>query len=490
MLKIDSMHSNSTTMKILNSKWLLYLTIASIYSITQFSLLLYIIFAAEIICFITSSVNQTKDTRIVSIIGVLSASIIMPDNYCILFAAILVFFNTVSKKINRNAIILLMISLAYCISNAVINAVPINNVIIWCIYFLPFPLLYCGVNRLFSSGIAIEPIVLVHVKRILLIQIVCVLLYAVSHIGAVVASNDMDWVTGTMGAYQANTLMVVSSFSLILLLSELRKGRKRLAFWCLLAGILMVSTTSVSYLVVFVFAYCLVMIFSLQVGIFERLALCAAMVAAAGIFVAISPQWVSSEMLKMTDQDYASQRFEKAVFYERTFIDLPNREGEGAFLFGTGIGQYSSRAALTCAGGYIEMYDNYFSGYESNERAYYLFDEDRDGGLASTADSSVIALQGELGICGLIVFMVIVLTLLKKSRSPYLRIAVIYFISLCFVDNIIEYAKFCAMFCLAVEMCACENRYSLSDAPNNANSLMSDPFPHPAKKQQMLLVSK
>ena len=168
------------------------------------------------------------------------------------------------------------------------------------------------------------------------------------------------------------------------------------------------------------------------------------------VFVAVSPAWISTEVYKMTDAAYAQSRFEKSIYYERTFVDIPSEEGMLSFIFGTGLGTYSSRAALTCAGGYIGFYDSLFEAHSSPERNRYLSDQDRSKGLASMPDSSIISMQGELGLIGLLAVNGMMLALFIRSKDPCYRIAVLFFWGLLFVDNALEYAKFYAMFTMAM----------------------------------------
>lgn len=438
------------TPSLMTIKWAVFFLLALAYSVFQMSIIMYVMLAIELVSIIPFSQHHTKDESAESFVELTVVSLMMPDNYCVIVTIVLGALLFVRGAVSSMRLLLIALTALYCLLNIVICGVPLNNIIMWCIYVIPFPIIYFVLNRLVSQSENLAQALLLQIKRLILLELVSVLAYAASHLGTVMAYNDMDWVVGTMGTYQANTLMCIAAFSLVVFLGALRKQGRGMLPWCVMAAILVVSTSSISYLAVFVVVVVAVFITSWQASVRERIALAVALVAGFVVFVAVSPAWISTEVYRMTDTAYAQNRFEKGVYYERTFLDIPSEEGISSFIFGTGLGTYSSRAALTCAGGYIDLYDSMFDSYSSPERNRYLGDQDRSKGLASMSDSSIVSMQGELGLIGLLAVNGLMAALFVRSKSPYYRIAVLFFWGLLFVDNALEYAKFYTMFTVAL----------------------------------------
>lgn len=442
------------------AKWGLFFLLVLAYSITQSSPIMYIALLVEIASIIPIGRPRIIKESAECYIELVVVSLMMPDNYCIVAVIALGGLLFVHGTISRSGILAIALAALYCSFNIILCSVPLNNIIVWCIYILPFPLIVFVFKRLLCH---FAGIVLLQLKRLILLEFVSVVIYAVSHISTILSYNDMDWVVGTMGAYQANTLMCVSAFSLLVFLGALKHRSKGMIPWCIMSALLTVSTSSVSFLAIFFMAAVVVFVASWQASMRERAAFVIALVVAFAAFVAVSPAWISTEIYKMTDSTYAQNRFEKGIYYERTFVDIPSDQGLSSFVFGTGLGTYSSRAALTCAGGYIDIYDRYFSPYSSAERIRYLSDQDRKKGLASMADSSIISAQGELGLVGLVAINGMMLVLFVRSKDPYYRIAVLFFWGLLFVDNAMEYAKVYTMFAASMVAIRSFERVGKSD---------------------------
>ena len=440
--------------KLWSPKWITIFTIACLYSVIQVAAIMYLALLVELISLVPIVTRFTDEEKIANCIDLLIVSIIMPDNYCILIAICYSAIKSGHDRLELRSLLSFVLIAIYCAFNVILRRVPINNVIVSCIYVIPFFLIYGSCCLLVKKSSACGKYILLGLKRMVLIELISVLLYAITHISIVSGYGDMDWVTGTMGAYQANTLMCVCSFTLLIFLEAIKRGEKGCVFWCVGAGLLMVSTSSVSYLAVFALAFTTMALTSWNIHFPERAAIAVLAIAAALAFVSVSPAWISNEVVKMTNFGYAQARLDKVKTYKRTFIDLPSNEGSSYFFFGTGLGTYSSRSAMTCAGGYIDFYDKYYRPYNSFYRLKYLSDQDREKGLASMADSTIVSVQGELGFIGLIAIAIFAVSMFSKSKDPFYRMAVLFFVGLFFVDNTLEYAKFYSLFSLVVALTA------------------------------------
>ena len=433
---------------VLNKRWVFFLCLVVFYSITLSKVYLYFCLLTDLIILISICFKGSSSRQITGILEFVFLSILMPDNYVIILAiTACAIFSFRYLHISKFAP-LLIFALAFLLFNSIYNSVPIQNIVMWAIYFLPFPMIFCSLFLLSKYGMDLRPTILLLCKRLILVEAASVIVFALTHLDLVVTYEDMDWVVGTLGEYQANTLMCLSSFALLVFSSTVRAGNKENIFWCVIALLLMVSTSSVSYILVFCAAAVLVALFSSSIKNREKLVIFGVLITGASLFVLISPSWISHDILSMLKPEYAAARFKKLDYYKDTFIELPRDFGIDAALFGTGVGTYSSRAALTCAGGYIGIYDDFIEPVSSPARKKYFSDEERWRGLASMADSSIISVQGEFGYIGTLMLISFFLLLLRKSNDSCYRICLLFFIGLLFVDNALEYAKFFSAFSL------------------------------------------
>lgn len=444
------MSTTASSQKLWSPKWITILITACLYSVTQAAVFMYAALIVELLSLVPIVTRFNDEKIIANCIDFLIVSVIMPDNYCILIAICYFAIKIGHGRFELRTLLYFLFLAIYCALNVILRRVPINNIFVSCIYIVPFFLIYGSCSLFRKRSPDCGNYILLGLKRMTLIEIVSVLLYAISHVSIVASYGDMDWVSGTMGSYQANTLMCVCSFTLLIFLEAIKRGDRTCVPWCVGAGILMVSTSSVSYLAVFALAFTTMALSSWNIHFPERAAIAILAIVAAVAFVSVSPAWISNEVVKMTDVGYARARLDKVKYYERTFIDLPSNEGSSFFYFGTGLGTYSSRSAMTCAGGYIDFYDKHFRSYSSFYRLKYLSDQDREKGLASMADSSIVSVQGELGFIGLVAITIFAVGVFLKAKDPFYRMAVLFFFGLFFVDNALEYAKFYSLFSLVV----------------------------------------
>lgn len=446
--------TNEQNAAIPRMKWRIYALLLIVYAITQHTVFCYVPLLIEFANVVLRMGNHASCTIEKIALSFLILCIAMPDNYSVILGSLVVFL-AFSKKshIKENQYLYLASLIAYCMINALVNAVPLNNIVVAAIYNAPTLFLAIGLSGLKQSDNSLLKYVLDALKWLTLVQAACVIAYAVTHVSIVAAYNDMDWVTGSMGEYQANTLMIVESFSLIVFAKELIQGHRENIKWCVMSLILVISTTSITYLMLFVCSVAVVFVFSMQISLIKKLIMLLMGCLAAICFVYISPTWITNELGLMTNATYAQHRIGKIQYYERTFIELPKKEGLPSALFGTGLGTYSSRAALTCSGGYIDSYDKFFIPYTSYERSRFVGDEDRRLGLASFPDSSIVAIQGELGYVGMAFLTIFLLCLGLRAKDPFSKIALLYLILLLFFDNVLEYAKFMGMYFIAFNMC-------------------------------------
>ena len=323
--------------------------------------------------------------------------------------------------------------------NICINQVHFNNILFSVIYTLPFFMMGYEMEYLISDKKVVDEIVF-SMKNWIIIEGMSVILFALTHISTVRSYGDMDWVTGTLGSYQCNVLMTICSFSLLVFWTEYN-DKKKSVMWIIISGILAISTGAVGYTLVFACVILMVILLSFQIKIPQKLLM-------------VVPKWMSNEIVLLSDKNYLYNRVTKIRYYENTFIELPKNEGFYEAVFGTGLGEYSSRAAETCAGGYIPLYDKIAPPFESTIRKKYISSWNFGGdGLTSTAQASVISIQGELGVIGLITLFIFLFKKMRSSTDVRGKIVVLYFIGLLFLDNTLEFAKYGLVFWMAYYLC-------------------------------------
>lgn len=437
-------------------KWIIFSLLAVAFAVTQISYVMYPAYIIQL-TFLLFGLNKNSKIRKREMIDMLLVSLMMPDNYLIILSTLLIFFLSVcisTKKANHSHITAIVITLIYLFYNILFNVVPFGNIIMAVVYLLPFVLLEDCCNQIFEKDSNIVLQISSSIKKMILIEAVATIVYAITHISTVLTYQDMDWVTGTLGEYQCNVLMVICTFSLLIFWAEYTIYKNSNLKWILLAGGLALSTGAVAYTLMFVFSVLLVTMFSLKTSINKKIALIALLIIGSIAFVVIVPEWMSREILMLTNSEYLLNRVTKLKFYKSTFFEIPKNEGFLSFLFGTGLGQYTSRAAETCAGGYVGLYDQIANGFETAIRKRYISGVSYGGaGLTASPASSIMSLQGELGFIALVFVVVFFARKAKKGKQLNSVIAVVYFISLMIVDNALEFAKYGAIFWITYYAC-------------------------------------
>lgn len=293
-------------------------------------------------------------------------------------------------------------------------------------------------------------------KWFIVIQWIATIIWAISHLQTAMAYADMDWVTGTLGEYQCNVLMCLSSCIGIAFLCHFYYFKnKQDLLWALSSFSLAVLTGSVIYTFVLLIATILVALFDKALSVKVRLITFLIITLMIIIFVSCVPEWIVNDIIKLTDINYFLNRVVKLKYYYNTFIEYPKNESFLHFLIGMGPGEYTSRAADTCAGGYIPIYDRFFQSYQNPLRLTYISyisNQYIGQGLASTPQSSIISMTGEFGFVGLL-FLFGFFAKKFISANPFSRMVLLFFFGLLFFDNALEFAKYVFIFWIVYYIC-------------------------------------
>ena len=412
--------------------------------------------------FIYYSIKNNKSKLVLCSIDLLVISMIIPDNYSIIAISLIV---AIVLKFKINSIGLRSIQLSdriiligvfiYIIFNTIINLVNPVNALFFIVYYIPL-LLFYYIFKIIDINEAIYRHILKRLKEILVFELIAILCYAVSHLGVIFNANDMDWVVGTLGAYQCNVLMCICSFiGLIFINDYILKKDKRSVIWIIISFAIAMSTSSLTYTMVLFAAFIMVFITNVKIKLKVRMIFAVLIIGGGGIFYAVSPAWITQEIPRMFDSNYAEDRIVKINAYEDVFKNLPRNEGWDKFWIGCGAGSYSSRAAQTCMGTYIDGYNEIFDPHISEYTRKYIMNYNaiyRGEGLSGRPDSSIVSIQGEFGVIGLMLLLIILVCMYKRSKNIFARILILFFVGMMFFDNSLEFAKYGLAFYLGLNV--------------------------------------
>ena len=450
---------------------LIVLICSFLYGIIQKSLILYIpILAFAFMKFkYGMKIFDAKD----SILLILLA-LIVPDNYLIIVMVLYLYFINIKQhglKFKTEKILIYTACLiVYILFNLIIHMQNVNNIFFYLLYNLPFlvsALLMMNVvnKKGFRKG-DIDYLL----KCFVLIQIVAIISYALTHLKIIFSMIDNDWVSGTLGNYHSDVLMIICSFAFLYFLFRINEDRKCVG-WAIASAIVALATTSVTYTIALLFAFVIGIVFTKSIDKNKKIKYGMFILLGIIVFYLLSPRWVTAQLFRLFDFNYFQYRIPKIKYYITTFITMPFTEGIFILLFGVGAGLYSSRAAETCAGGYIGIYDKFFTPYSSHCRKKYIesvfnsIDPTHEAktSLLGSARSSLIAVHGELGLVGTVFLILFIKYLYSGTKNIYKNILVNYFILLMVFESILEFPKMGIVFWIVYTSI----RYSENKNTNN-----------------------
>lgn len=413
------------------------------------STILYVIFDINLLFFgsiifstIISFNKYMKSNDLFYIIKIIILSLIIPNNYFIIFITLLLFILLCIKK---NATIKKIIPIIlFLVINIIINKVRLINAAFGFLYVLPPFLLYFYFKEYENEIYEMRYKIVDLVEPIFLLELFAIILYVIFNFSLVVEANANDWLVGTFGKNQGNIFLFYISFCLLLFLNRYKKDKnKKNLLFAIISIFIIILTNSVSLTLMFLGSYFIISFFTLKkmkkiVSIFS-----AALIGI--LFVLISPDWINNYIIKLTNYDYLYKNVPKIQVYQDTFYYIP-KDNFKYFIFGNGIGQYSSRAALTCTGKYVDAYNKLFkpsiSQYTNDYilNRYVKYNIIEHYGTLYSPFSSILTLQGEFGLIGVALFIILIVLALKNS-GMYSKIMILFFTFSCFIENYLEFQK-------------------------------------------------
>lgn len=406
-----------------------------------------ILYIAFLYTFVFEMKKYFNNRRFFHIIKIIIASIIIPNNYIILGITIIFYLLTIKRKtsVNKFALILLFTM----IINIIINFNGITNVFFGLLYLLPNFIIFSFLEKNKEEMEECNDELVKLVKNITWLQILSIAFYVIGNLSTLLqGGNANDWLTGTFGYHQGNIFLYYMIFSLLVLKKSYDKTKSKSdIIYIIMIILLSVLTNSIALILLFMFSYFTIVFINSNIK--KKIMNLIVFICVLIVFLLFTPPWIKGYIIKLTDFEYFSKTVAKFQVYQDTFVNIP-KEDIKFFIIGNGMGGYSSRAALTCTGRYVDFYNKFFepsitqytSDYILNR--YIKYNLQQGQGTLYSPFSSILSVQGEYGIIGTILILILVYKMMRKSNM-YSKIFILFFFLSCFIENYIEFEKVMAL---------------------------------------------
>lgn len=388
----------------------------------------------------------------ITIQSIICYSIMLPDNYTIIFISFIlgiyyILLNIIRKKVNIKLILILI----YLLLSTIVLKVCINNLLFFIIFDFTFILYYFVLKKEQLNALLMGKISNT-ISIIIIIEFFITILKVIIDFNGVKNNLGSDWSIGTFGFSQGNILMLFCVFAFFVFFSNysILKNKKDLILMIMSLSVAL-STASIANDIVFFIAIVVYLLIS-NTNMNKKISLVFVITFFIILFNFISASWVKDDITALTNIDYFQQRVTKVETYKNTFLDIPKND-IAFFLIGSGMGQYSSRSALICMGNYVDLYDKYFNKSISKyteEYIYPIFEKNKTDNLGVEDEpySSIISIMGEFGIVGIFMLVAFFIKLLNSGKDVS-KLIIIFFFGMLFIDNWLEYAKIAYIFWLS-----------------------------------------
>lgn len=381
------------------------------------------------------------------LISLILYSILLPDNYTIIgISSLILIYLLIRKKfcinefINKKQLYLIIGFSLLVLLEIILNQIGIVKILFSLLYYSSIIIIALILSSLSFNKASI----IYSLKFIIASQLIAIISKIIFHFDYIKSFNDLDWVTGTFGDFQANILFLFCAFSFIILISNYMSTKSNSdIIFALIAIAIAFSTGSVALTLLFIIS---LLLFSLFDNHFkkEKKFILIFIIVGTIIFLFVNPTWVVKDIKNLTNYEYLTSRISKIDTYKNTFYDMAN-EYPLEYIIGTGPGNYSSRSALTTTGKYIGAYSKIFDTDISEYTSKYILNQynhvlENKLGSMDTPYSSIITLKGEFGLIGFVLFIYLFICIYKKSNHIQ-KLVLLFFVTTLFVENYIEFAK-------------------------------------------------
>jgi hypothetical protein len=402
-------------------------------------------------------VRKKEMTLTEAIIGMSIYTVILPDNYTVLLFVFILFVmftkNYIVKKEYLNIKLwlrehkkLAILAAVYLLLNIFLNGVMIQNIFFELVYYSVFLALLI----MFSSGnFNYAKEVNRTINAIVFIEFIYLILFIPLKFYIIKVELIGDWSVGTLGISEGTTLFILYAFTLVKYLHQFFKSKD---FYFLVFAMLcflgLMTAVNVSLTLLFIVSVVLYSLGFLK-GIKSKVIVLTAAIVMTTIFWNVSHPWVRDGIVKtFTDAGYREERVKKLKTYRDTFITIPSKDIK-YLLIGNGMGNYSSRAALTVSGYYVPWFSNNPFVRISKYTKWYISPEiySKYGvSQTDTPSSQYITVMGEFGIIGFALILFWIFRILYKEKSIN-RLSIIFFSCILLIDNYLEFYKIVLILC-------------------------------------------
>jgi hypothetical protein len=396
-------------------------------------------------------VRKKEMTLTEVVIGMCIYTVILPDNYTVLFFVFILFLIFAKSWIVNKDYLkvklwlkehkkISILTAVYLLLNIFTNGVGVQNILFEMVYysvFLALLIMYSRGNFSYAKEVNRT------VNSIVFIEFIYLVLFIPLKFYIIRAELIGDWSVGTLGISEGTTLFILYAFTSIKFIHEFFKTKD---YYFLVFAVLcffgLLTAVNVSMTLFFIAS---VVVYSLGFlkGIKTKLAVVAAAIIMMTIFWNVSDPWVRNGIIKtFTDAQYREERVKKLKTYRDTFITIPSKDIK-YLLIGNGMGNYSSRAALTVSGYYVPWFSNNPFVKISKYTNWYIHPQiysQYGVSQTDTPSSQYITVMGEFGIIGIALFLFWIFRILYKEKSIN-RLSIIFFSCILLIDNYLEFYK-------------------------------------------------
>jgi hypothetical protein len=401
-------------------------------------------------------IYKKRDTVTETVLGLALYTVILPDNYTVIFVSgilFLVFIYEIIKnkryrdlkKLSAFNIFMIAFCSIFLLLNIVLNKVSIISIFLFGVYnftFIAMLIIYSfsefdykkEIDRTFNT--------------IIVLQLIYIVIFIPLRFNRIIVDLIGDWSVGTLGVSEGPILFNIFIFGFMKYLHQFIETKDKYFIALLALSFLgAVSTVSVSLTLIFIMSLVVYVFIFIKGFKYKGLLLGSAIILFA-VFWGVSHPWIREQVkLTVTDSEFRKERVKKIKHYDDTFVMLPSQDIK-FLLIGNGMGHYSSRAALTASGYYVSWYSTgrelIISKYTKKYIKPQIFSQSGIS-LTETPTSQYISVMGEFGLIGLGLFLLIFGGLILKQKG-IIRLTIIYFLCIFIVDNWTEYPKVVLVF--------------------------------------------
>lgn len=378
------------------------------------------------------SFSKSKNNRY--LLNICMYSVISPDNYLSIISIALCVF--LSGRYKRKFDIYEKLLIGWVIIRGLLSILHPLNLAFSLLYWSAFLVCYLWGEKLLSGFDKNEVIKII--KNIIVIELITIAIRAVFFGGF--SNLDLDWVYGTLGQENGVQLFIIMALcSMLLIQNYYLQRRKTDLIWGIIAMLIAVMTGSIAVTLLFIMAFAVYTI--LYANIKRKIVGIVGVIAIFALLIFFNQAWVSFDIINLTNISYFTNRVQKVEVYVNTFSVIP-QENVGISFVGEGIGRYSSRAAITMSGDYIDAIQWIDMSEYTEKYIYPLFYKSKvqNIGTASMPFSEICTIAGELGFIGLFLFIMVFLSKYRKSdKFQKMLLLVVIFILL--FDNYMEFPR-------------------------------------------------